>query len=188
MATMGIHLIWTSYGTWLPGDERGHWSPLFDFYGNLIECGGKLNRTDLVTRKVALERMKEQAKILKDDELAVVAQTIGTLVRRPDRNSENPGLPSVYAAAIETMHVHLLLGPVRESIGTVAGRLKGRTSSDVLALPHNQGRERTWTAKYWKVFVFDAMALAAVKEYIENHNVRRGLAPAPFPWISPVDI
>lgn len=41
MATIGIHLVWTSYGTWLPGDDRGHWSPLFDFYGHLVERGGK---------------------------------------------------------------------------------------------------------------------------------------------------
>lgn len=186
MATVGIHLIWTTYGSWLPGDSRGHWSPLFDFYGNLIERGGQLNRADLNTQERALERMKEEAKILTPEETAVVADTLGTLVHRPDESSATIHLPWVYAAAIEPNHVHLLLGPLQEPIGTVAGRFKGKTSSDVLKLPRNEGRERTWTAKYWKVFLFDSLALEAVKNYIEEHNVRRGLARAPFPWISPI--
>jgi REP element-mobilizing transposase RayT len=186
MPTVGIHVIWTSYGTWLPGDDRGHWSPLFDFYGNLIELGGRLNRSDLATRTRALNLMKEAAKILSDEEVAVVAETLGSMVSRPETTSVMPDLSVVYAAAIEKTHVHLLLAPVNEDIGTVVGRLKGKTSSNVLALPSNRGRTRTWTAKYWKVFLFDTDALAAVRDYIENHNVRRGLPPSPFPWISPI--
>ena len=53
MATVGIHLVWTAYGTWLPGDDRGHWSPLYQFYGDVIERGGQLNRADLTTREYA---------------------------------------------------------------------------------------------------------------------------------------
>ncbi len=174
MATVGIHFIWTSYGTWLPGDDRGHWSPLFDFYGRLIERGGKLNRGDLATQAAARELMKEPPKILSADDQAAVAKTIGTLVIDP---------VIVYAAAIEPTHVHVLLGPLAENIGRFAGRIKGMTSSAVLDLPESRGRTRTWTAKYWKVFLFDDVALAAVKRYIEEHNLRRGLAAAPFDWI-----
>ena len=184
----GIHLIWTTYGTWLPGDSRGHWSPLLDFYGQILERGGKLNKADLVTRHVAQERMKESPKVLTDAECQIVAATLGTLVRQPGVQNLDPDLPCVFAAAIESNHVHLLLRPLNESIGVVAGRFKGRTSSDVLALESNRGRERTWTAKYWKVFLFDAIALEAVKNYIEEHNIRRGLPAAPFPWICPIEL
>lgn len=188
MPTVGIHLIWTTYGTWLPGDDRGHWSPLFDLYDRLIERGGKLNRPDLLTHERALERMKESPKILNDDEIATMAETIGTLVNWPDKTLANLDLPWIYAAAIEPTHVHLLLAPVQEAIGIVAGRFKGKTSSDILALPHNAGRERTWTAKYWKVFLFDTLALETVKVYVEDHNRRRGMPASPFPWICPLDI
>ena len=188
MPTVGIHLIWTTYGTWLPGDDRGHWSPLFDFYDHLIERGGKLNRPDLVTHERAIERMKESPKTLSEIEMTTAAETLGALVQWPGKTPVNPDLPFIYAAAIESTHVHLLLAPVQEAIGTVAGRFKGKTSSDILALPHNHGRERTWTAKYWKVFLFDALALETVKSYIAEHNIRRGLPASPFPWISPIHI
>jgi REP element-mobilizing transposase RayT len=168
MATVGIHLVWTSYGTWLPGDDRDHWSPLFDFYGRVIERGGQLNRADLVTEQAARELMTEPAKVLTAEERRVVAETLGTLVR-------GPGQPLAYAAAIEETHVHLLVGPVAEDIGKATGRFKGKTSSAVLDLPTNRGRKRTWTGKYWKVFLFDEVAFYAVKLYIEEHNLRRGL-------------
>ena len=175
MATVGIHLIWTTYGTWLPGDDRGHWSPLFDFYGHVVEKGGKLNRSDLMTTEACRERMKESPKVLDAEERIIVAAKIGEVVREH-------GI-EVYAAAIESTHVHLLVGPLAEHVGIAAGRFKGATSSAVLELPRNQGRERTWTAKYWKVFLFDDVALEQVKRYIEAHNLRRGDVAAPFDWI-----
>src|SRR6266849_5784898 len=93
MPTVGSHLIWTTYGTWLPGDRRGHWSPLYDFYGHLLVQGGKLNPGDLVTRDLAQERMKEPAKVLSEAEMTVVSETLGTLVRRPDSDNQDPNIP-----------------------------------------------------------------------------------------------
>jgi REP element-mobilizing transposase RayT len=155
-------------------------------YGHLIESGGKLNRGDITSENSTRELMKETPKILDAEEAAVVAKTLGTLVRRPtDKDST---LPCIIAAAIESNHVHLLLAPLNEPIGIVAGRFKGKTSSAVLAMPQNKGRTRTWTAKYWKVFLFGMEALETVKLYVEDHNVRRGLPASPFPWISPVGI
>jgi REP element-mobilizing transposase RayT len=177
MATVGIHLIWTTYGTWLPGDDRGHWSPLLDCYGSIVEAGGKLNREDLTTLEIARELMKEPPKILDAEEQSIVAAKLGDIVRHHQY--------CIYAAAIEPTHVHLLLGPLAESIGVVAGRLKGQTSSALRDLPRNHGRQRTWTAKYWKVFLFDELALARVNKYIEDHNLRRGLGASPFDWLRP---
>jgi REP element-mobilizing transposase RayT len=87
-----------------------------------------------------------------------------------------------WAAAIEPNHVHLLLGPVDEDIARVIGRLKGTSSSAVGLLPRNRHRTRVWTAGYWKVFLFDELAVAVVKAYIDAHNVRRGLPAEPFGW------
>lgn len=92
----------------------------------------------------------------------------------------------VLALAIEATHFHLLTGPLRggESIGRFVGRLKGRTSSAVLNLPDNADRKRVWTSGYWKVFLFDDHGVEMVREYIENHNVRRGLAANPYgDWV-----
>ena len=178
--TCGIHLIWTTYGTWLPGDDRGHWSALFDLYGSIRERGGKLNAPDDTTRTRVLGQLSEPPKRLDADEIAVIAEEL--------RRHVAPAGPKAWAVAIEPNHVHLLIGPVDETLSKFAGRIKGRTSSVVGALPKNGGRERVWTSGFWKVFLFDDTGVTAVREYIEAHNVRRRLSAAPYPWIVPADL
>ncbi len=177
MATCGIHLVWTTYMTWLPGDPRGHWSPLFDFYGRLIAKGRQLRMSDPVTCSVSMAVAKETPKILNAAERDTVAENIGQIARN------GVGL---HAAAIEPTHVHLLAGPITEDVGRFAGRLKGMTSSAVLGVPGNGRRKRTWTSGYWKVFLYDLESMVAVKSYIDDHNLRRGLPAEPFDWLTPL--
>ena len=189
MATLATHLVWTAYMTWPPGDPRGHWSPLFDLYGQITAQGGRLQLPDTTTRRVAAEKAREPAKILDASETTVVAAALGALVRPPlaPRTPDQEAMPACYAAAIEATHVHLLVGPVQEELSRCVGRMKGTSSSAVLALRPNQGRHRVWTGGYWKVFLFDMATVQAVKRYIDEHNVRRGLPAEPFAWITPLD-
>ena len=182
--TLGIHVIWTCYGTWMPGDptKRGHWSPLFDLYGRLRETGSKLNLPDQTTYEIAKSRMKESIKNLTLEEQGIVAEELARHLA-----PVLAGGPTVHAAAIEQDHVHLLLGPVRERIDRCVGRLKGRTSSELLCHPDNWDRKRTWTSGYWKVYLFDDDAMRAVARYIEKHNERRGLPLPRFGWVRPLD-
>jgi hypothetical protein len=181
MPTCGIHLVWTTYGTWLPGDDRGHWSALFDLYGHIRNRGGQLNLPDPVTRDRAVELMTEPPRWLDDEEMAIVAEELS-------RHVGTASGPLAWAAAIESNHVHLLVGPVGEPLERFVGRIKGRTSSAVGALPRNAGRERVWTSGYWRVFLFDDIGVFAVKEYIDAHNLRRGLPAEPYSWITAPDL
>ena len=177
MATRGIHIVWTTYMTWPPGAPRGHWSPLFDFYGRLIAQGRQQRLPDPVTKKVATFAAKESPKILNQNERDMVAETIG--------QRAGSGV-DFHAAAIEPTHVHLLMGPIQEHVSSFAGRLKGTTSSAVLGVPGNTGRQRIWTSGYWKVFLYDLESMVAVKEYIDDHNRRSGLNAEPFDWLTPL--
>src|SRR5437870_12879123 len=120
--TCGIHLVWTTYGTWLPGDDRGHWSALFDLYGSIRERGGQLNVPDSITRDRALARMTECPKRLETDEIAAIVMELG-------HHIGSASTPEAWSAAIEPNHVHLLVGPVKEDLSRFVGRIKGRTSS-----------------------------------------------------------
>jgi hypothetical protein len=37
--TIGYHIVFSGFGLWLPGDERGHWSEQWDDELGLIEPG-----------------------------------------------------------------------------------------------------------------------------------------------------
>ena len=89
-----------------------------------------------------------------------------------------------WAAAIEPTHVHLLTAVPREKFGAFVGRLKGTSSSAVLA--EFPGRTRTWAGGYWKVYLFDTIGIEAVMEYIDAHNERKRLPSKPYDWISPL--
>ncbi len=167
--TKGIHAIWTTYGTWSPGDARGHWSALLDFYGHVLQRGQQLNPPDTTTQTRATSLMREPQKVLDEEELQLVTKTLDDYLA--------PGMPGetwrLHATAIERTHVHLLFGPLDDAIGEVVGRIKSRTSSALLKLPINQGRRRIWTTGYWKMFLFDDNAMAQVAEYINAHGGRR---------------
>ncbi len=186
-ATVGIHLIWTCKGTWLPGDERGHWSPLFDMYGRLRAGGHQLQIPDQVTHQRAIELSKESPKTLANDEVDIVASAFAKCLA-PNVDAQGRSLPVAHACAIEPTHVHLLVGAVREDIDRFAGRLKGTSCSAVLKHPDNWGRTSTWTTGYWKVFLFDVEAMHAVAGYIAAHNERRGLPAAPYECLQPLAI
>jgi hypothetical protein len=180
MSTVAIHAIWTTYMTWPPGDPRGHWSPLFDLYGRLIAKGHRLNLPDQITVNFAQSVAKEPERILSNEDQQIIAVTIGEVLR-----IDLEGRVAVYAGAVERTHVHLLLGEVHLPIDDVIGRIKSRTSSAVIKKGTEPWRTRTWTTGYWKVFVFDVTAIPDIQGYIEKHNERRGLARAPYSWITP---
>ena len=213
MTTRGIHVVWTTYMTWLPGDSRGHWSALFDVYGRLRAKGHRLHLPDAATLEHAQRVAVDEPKVLTPAERVVVAHEISQHVRWPSYSPRlagggvsasiqargntaiPPGKPGAmcdkpvcYAAAIEDNHVHLLFGPVNEDVGKFVGRLKGRTSSELKKLPINRDRQRLWTGGYWKVFLFDDEAIRSVARYIEQHNVRRGVDASPHAWVSPLNI
>jgi hypothetical protein len=188
VATRAIHVIWTTYMTWPPGDPRRHWSSLFDMYGRLIKAGHRLNLPDPVTLKRANELAKEPPKILSPIEIDLVAEIIGAhCPYSPQHAGGYVKIPRFVpiAAAVERTHTHLLLEPLSMDIGEVVGRLKSATSSAVCLLG-NTDRSRTWTRGYWKVFVFEEPAVPIIADYVERHNVRQGLTPAPYNWIRPI--
>src|SRR5262249_32149631 len=125
MSTRGIHVIWTTYMTWPPGDPRGHWSPLFDFYGRLIQEGHQLNLPDPITVQRATKNAKEPPNILSPAEIDVVADVIGGICPySPQHAGGFVKIPEleILAAAIERTHAHLLLKPISMDIGDVAGQ------------------------------------------------------------------
>ena len=188
MNTRGIHVIWSTYGTWLPGDPRGHWSPLFDFYGRLVREGHQLNLPDPATHRYASGLMKRPEKLLTEDDQDAVASIFRLFVTQS--SWQIPGLV-IYAAAIERTHVHLLLGPISMDIDELVGRMKSSSSSAVagftfLEEPDKDQVRRTWTRGFWKVFLFDDDAMKSVQKYIEAHNTRRGYSASRFLWARPI--
>jgi len=66
MSVLAYHIIWTTYGTWLPGDARGwvKWNE------------GGVKPPDPELERDARERMVESAVVLTEEQRAIVEKTI----------------------------------------------------------------------------------------------------------------
>ncbi|MEM8494878.1 MAG: hypothetical protein AAF663_05780, partial [Planctomycetota bacterium] len=103
MSTLGIHLVKSAYGQWLPGDVRGHWSPAWDArFG--FGAAHRLNRGDPVRHRMAREIQSQPAVLWSP----TMIETLGrTFVACAEASTW-----SLAALAIEPTHLHALLRDV----------------------------------------------------------------------------
>ena len=170
--TIGYHVVLSCYGLWLPGDDRGHWSNAWDEMIGFVEPH-TLHTGDPVRKRMAAERMKRAPVRLGTGVIAVVAEALGKCAAASDWG--------VAAASIEATHTHLLLTYKPGDIDNTVKWLKGQTTKAVHRDTDHVGP--VWCGGKWRSFVFDAKTLAAARGYIERHNVRRGVGPAPWGFI-----
>jgi REP element-mobilizing transposase RayT len=172
--TIGYHLVKSCYGLWLPGDSRGHWSTAWDEEIGYIEPH-KLHEGDPVRKRMAVERMTAPPTMLDSPMIAAVADAVATCASDSDWK--------VAAAAIESTHMHLLLTYTERDIDLTAKWLAQLTTKAVHRQTPFTGP--VWCEGKWLGYIFEPDHWTATREYIERHNVRRGLSSQPWTWITP---
>ena len=173
--TLGYHLVKSTYGQWLPGDERGHWSDAWDEKIGFVQPH-MLHEGDPVRRRMAVERMKRPAVWMSDAMKAVVADAIEQCA------AMSAGGLTIATATIEATHFHLLIPYSGRDIHKTAKWLADQTTKAVHRGTDHKGP--VWCKGKWCTFVFDESHWQNVVEYIERHNVRRGLGRRPFSFVT----
>lgn len=143
---IGYMLTWTTYGSWLPGDERGY-----------VKDGQILPANPQVL-KASKKRQKSPAVKLNKPEIKLVQQAILAEAGRIGHK--------ILALSVRSNHVHLVLSPHSESVEKTAGRYKSITTR---ALWKHSRKGRIWTKGYDKRFCFSEKELAARVKYVQNH-------------------
>ncbi len=172
--TLGYHLVKSGYGLWLPGDERGSWSEAWDDQIG-FQQPHTLHAGDPARERMALERQAHPPVALDANMSAAIADAVGACVAQA-----GDGL-IVAAAAVDTMHMHLLLPYTGRDIDKSAKWIADQTTKAVHRHTSHQGP--VWAKGRWRGFIFDADHLANAARYIERHNLRRGFSAKPYPWI-----
>jgi hypothetical protein len=97
--TLGYHITWTTYGTWLQGDERGYVKDGKILLGNeaLLRTNEKLQVQDVIKLSKPQQEIVRQA-ITKQAEL---------LKQR------------VYALAVKSNHIHLVAEYIPQPIAKI---------------------------------------------------------------------
>jgi len=144
---IGYMVTWTTYGTWLQGDERGYVSE------------GKIRPGDENIKEICQKLQKQPAVILNKEEKKTVRQSI---LKESEKIKQ-----TIKALAVCTNHVHLVAEPCRESIEEIVSRYKNAAMFTLCKFGRNG---RVWTRGFDKRFCFTEEQLAARINYVQNHQ------------------
>ena len=144
---IGYMVTWTTYGSWLQGDQRGYVK-----HGKIMPG----NQQILLSNR-RLQRAKTVK--LSPAQRAIVHQTILDEAERIGQTIE--------AIAVCEHHVHIVARPCRESIGQIVSRYK---NAAMFALCKNARVGRVWTHGFDKRFCFTDDEMRCRIEYVRKHQ------------------
>jgi len=148
MAKMvGFMATWTTYGTWLQGDKRGY-----------VKKGITLGSN------AQLEKSNKQ--LLKHDKIIIPKNLRKTVENAILKEAEEIG-QKVYAIAICSNHVHIVIESTVERCGYSVGRFKRASTK---ALRKYGFANRVWTKGHDKRYCYNQNELETRIAYVQSHR------------------
>ncbi len=145
--TLGYILSWTTYGTWLQGDERGY-----------------VSDAKVLGRDSALFQNNRQ--LLQGDPVRLSPDQCLTVHRAILTEAQAIG-QTILALAVAPDHVHLVGQYAHMPIPTLVARYK---TAARLALKSTGHTGKLWTRGYDKRYCFDKQSLHNRTQYTLNHK------------------
>jgi REP element-mobilizing transposase RayT len=140
-------VTWTTYGTWLQGDERGYVREGKIYGGNpRLEQRNKENQTGNTIK------LTKQQKDIVRKAIMEEAHKLGQ---------------KVHSIAVCTNHVHMVVSYIRDGIEKSVKHYK---NASLVALRKDGFVGRVWTRGYDKRYCFDEKSLKNRIEYIKKHE------------------
>ncbi len=145
---VGYMVTWTTYGTWLQGDNKGYVKRGKIFPGN--------------------QNIKEICQRLQKQPVVILTNAEKETVRKAILAESRKIRQAIKALAVCTNHVHLVAEPCRESIEKIVSRYKNVAMFALFKLGRNG---RIWTHGFNKRFCFTEDELSTKIHYVQKHNV-----------------
>ena len=190
-------VTWSTYGFWLPNDERGSGSVYVGSkallpYGLATKVHTRRSvarrSCDPVVRRLAREALQYDPVVLTDAQIEAVGRGFETVIRRA-------GVP-VHACAILPDHTHIVTDRPRYQIEKLVALLKGGATAQLRRegihpfqdqplpdrrLPHMWGRGE------WKVFIDhdDEPTLLEKIDYTDGNPLRSGRPRQHWSFVTP---
>jgi REP element-mobilizing transposase RayT len=148
MARMiGFMATWTTYGTWLQGDKKGYVKN-----GSILDANPALEQSN-----------KEQ---LKHDKIKI-PKALRTIVKNAILKEAEEIDQKVYAIALCSNHVHIVVESIGKKCGYSVGRFKRAATK---ALRKFGFANIIWTKDFDKRYCFDEKSLKNRIDYVGRHK------------------
>lgn len=144
---IGFMATWTTYGTWLQGDKRGYVKN-----GITLEANAQLEKTN--------------KKLLKHDKI-IIPKNLRTIVENAILKEAKAIGQQVYAIAVCSNHVHIVVESTDKRCGYSVGRFKRAATK---ALREYGFAYKVWTKGYDKRYCYNQNDLETRIEYVQSHH------------------
>jgi REP element-mobilizing transposase RayT len=183
MAVMGYHVVFTTYGFWLPNDPRGSGS---EFVGSeaLQEYGPA---TKVKTRRSVASAPHDRKLRLEAKKALLYAEVKFTgrqalSVAKGFRDVIQKARCEVYACVVLPGHVHLVVGKLRYPVERFVNRLKGGATRQLIADGVHPLLDRAKSGKVptvWgrglrKVYLNSETEVRQRIKYVEDNPLKEG--------------
>jgi len=193
---IGLHLIFSTYGFWLPNDERGSGSARVRA-AHIYEAGGEATKVhtthsvagrpyDVRLRRLAKEALKYPPVMLTGVQARAVARGIAAVV--PKINLVT------HACAILPDHVHLVVSRHRFSGDEIIACLKRASTRGMnneglhplAAFARRSGKHPSpWAEGGWKVFLDTHRQMHDRIQYVDDNPEKAGFKRQWWPFVVP---
>lgn len=184
---LAYHLVWTSYGWWLPNDPRGSMSRVIA--SNVLKDLGELHygRKRIQPASSDIRQFYENAiSLLKfpfltfsDAEIAAVGQGFADAVARCRY--------TCHACAILPDHVHLVIRKHRDLAEDMIGNLQAASRSSVLDVEERHLDHPVWGRPGWKVYEDSREDIERTIRYVERNLTKARRPPQAWSFVTPYD-
>ena len=189
------HLIFTTYGFWLPNDPRGSWSDFVAswelyWYGaatkTTVRHSVARRRHDRALRLAAKTALRYPPVAFTGEQARCVVEAIGRAAREANY--------AIYACSVMPDHVHLVVARHERPARQIAGHLKARatmllTRHDLHPLADYRrpdGRvPGPWVEGCWTVFLDSHADVLRAVAYVERNPRREGFKAQRWTFITP---
>jgi REP element-mobilizing transposase RayT len=194
---LGYHVIFSAYGFWLPNDPRGSWS---EFVGSWeLFRFGPATTTD-ARHSVAhlphdVNRRREARGALQRPPVHFTGLQARAIGRGFDEFVRKSGLV-VWACAILSEHVHLVIGRHTYRVEQMVSLLKGASTRRLLAEglhPFASGQQpgphgpvpKCWAQGLWKVYLDTPEDVGRAVRYVEINPLKESKPPQQWRFVTP---
>jgi REP element-mobilizing transposase RayT len=190
----GYHVIFVTYGAWLPNDPRGSWSDFvaawelyyFGMAGPGIPVGSLSDNEQVAIQRSLIQRnLKYPAMQLTGNQSIAVADGFSNALTKY-------GL-TIWACSVLPEHIHLVLARTGKSCETMTNFLKGEATRELnqrslhpLANYSEHGRTpQPWARNHWQVYLDSEQAIENAIAYVNENPVKEGKSAQDWACVSP---
>ncbi len=144
---IGFMATWTTYGSWLQGNKKGY-----------VKNG--------ITLKANPELEKSNKALLKHNEINI-PKSLRTIVKNAILKEAEEIGQKVYAIAVCSNHVHIVVESIGKKCGYSVGRFKKAATNKLRKYGFH---DKVWTKGFDKRYCYNEQELEKKIKYVQRHE------------------